>query len=152
MQRFVWLALCGALLSGCNYTLYHQAGKTIEDRERDLVRCDVRALKQAPVATEIRYTAPVQRERKICIDQKKKETCVTEHYWTKPEPYTVDVNQELRSRVKEQCMHDKGYHEVSLPRCERGQAVALSARMPGLGPQSCVIRTQSGALQVATAQ
>ncbi|MCG7492187.1 hypothetical protein [Thalassobius sp. Cn5-15] len=149
MQRFAWLALCGAVLSGCNYTVYHQPGKTIEDRDRDLVRCEVRALREAPVATEIRYHPPVKRERKICDH---KDRCITDHYWTDPEPYTVDVNERLRVRVKEQCMLNKGYNEVTLPRCERGQPVAVPARMTGIAPNACIYRGQSGKSQVATPQ
>lgn len=149
MQRFAWLALCGAVLSGCNYTVYHQPGKTIEDRDRDLLRCDVRALKQAPVATELRYQAPVLRERKICDNNG---NCITDTYWSDPEPYTVDVNEPLRARIKKQCILDKGYTEVSLPKCETGDSVSIPARMGQLGAQSCLVRDQRGTLRIGNAR
>lgn len=146
MQRFAWLALCGAVLSGCNYTVYHQPGKTIQDRERALVHCDVKALKEAPVASEIRYTAPQLEERKICDN---KGNCIIDTYWSTPDPYTVDVNETLRHRIKEQCMIQRGYDKVSLPKCENGSAVSIPARMGKLGPQSCVVRSQGGTLRIS---
>lgn len=144
MQRFALVALCGVLLSGCNYTVYHQAGKSVQDRDRDITNCDVQALRDAPVQTQIRYTAPQPRERKICDD---KGNCLTETYWTRPEPYTVDINEDLRSRVKAQCIMDQGYSQVSLPMCDNGTSVSVPVTMTGISAKSCVVRV-NGKLQV----
>lgn len=147
MQRFALIAASSFIaLAGCNYTLYHQVGKSFAERDADVTRCDVIALREAPVETQILFTPPRQEQRTICDDAG---NCITETYWTKPEPYTVDPNEELRDRVALQCMLDKGYQQISLPSCEDGQALSVPAKMTNITRNSCVVRVKGGALRIA---
>lgn len=147
MPRFALIAATSFIaLAGCNYTLYHQAGKSFAERDADVTRCDVIALRKAPVETQILFTQPRQEERTICDDDG---NCITETYWTKPEPYTVDPNKELRERVAMQCMLDKGYQQISLPSCDDGQTLSVPTKMTNIGPNSCAVRLKGGAVRIA---
>ena len=147
MPRFALIAATSFIaLAGCNYTLYHQAGKSFAERDADVTRCDVIALRKAPVETQILFTPPRQEERTICDDDG---NCITETYWTKPEPYTVDPNKELRERVAMQCMLDKGYQQISLPSCDDGQTLSVPTKMTNIGPNSCAVRLKGGAVRIA---
>ena len=147
MPRFALIAATSFIaLAGCNYTLYHQAGKSFAERDADVTRCDIIALRKAPVETQILFTPPRQEERTICDDDG---NCITETYWTKPEPYTVDPNKELRERVAMQCMLDKGYQQISLPSCDDGQTLSVPTKMTNIGPNSCAVRLKGGAVRIA---
>ena len=147
MPRFALIAATSFIaLAGCNYTLYHQAGKSFAERDADVTRCDVIALRKAPVETQILFTPPRQEERTICDDDG---NCITETYWTKPEPYTVDPNKELRERVAMQCMLDKGYQQISLPSCDDGKTLSVPTKMTNIGPNSCAVRLKGGAVRIA---
>lgn len=146
MQRFALFSIMTLALSGCNYTIYHQAGKSFAERDQDILACEVEALAKAPVANQIRYSAPERAERQICDDA---DNCITEVYWTEPVPFEVDVNEDLRARVTQQCMITKGYQQVELPTCDSGQTYSVPAQMTSLGPNACLVRIKGGSFHIA---
>jgi len=141
------LSLALLVLSGClPVSTYYAEGVSLAQLERDNTRCDVQALRAAPVANQTRQGAPRYVPRRVCDAAG---NCYDRGgYWVPGEIYTVDVNAGLRTRVKALCMGDRGYRPVELPACP--QAVARAAPpgpspvLPRLNPNSCAIRTDGG--------
>jgi hypothetical protein len=129
--------------------VYHKTGATMQRQQSDLVTCQAKALQSAPV--DIRtgrtptYYVP---ERRTCHKTATGQDCrIYGGYWEGGEIYTYDANEQLRSKLQQQCMSGKGYAKVRLPRCEREQIAAagqVSARMPRLTKQSCVAKGVGG--------
>ena len=142
------------LLAGCDAGLstYYKTGAQVSRLKTDTVNCEVKALKDAPVAMQTRQRAPIfYPGTQICNGA----TCYYRPgFWVDGGFYTVDVNQGLRERVLDQCMAQKGYQPVNLPRCSpQIVAAAPPARtriLPKLNEQSCAIRYEDGSWQIVT--
>ncbi|WP_299280683.1 hypothetical protein [uncultured Tateyamaria sp.] len=140
-------------LSGCApVSTYYAEGVSFAQLERDNTRCDVAALRDAPVATKVRQYPPRYISRKVCNH---KGHCYNHGgYWVPGEIYSVDVNADLRARVKSLCMGDRGYRPVEVPTCPRGVAEAAplgpSPVLPRLNSASCAIRTEGGGFRIVT--
>lgn len=124
--------------------LYYKPGVPVARLEADRTQCEVRALRDAPVANQIRQTPPRWvPPQQVCNAAG---NCATRPgYWLDGSIYTVDVNAPLRARVLDQCMIARGYAPVTLPNCPADVARATPARpttvLPGrLGPDACAIR------------
>ncbi|WP_245706299.1 hypothetical protein [Ruegeria marina] len=121
--------------------------------QSDTTDCQVKALRDAPVATEIRQRPPIYFPgRTVCNAAGQ---CYTTPGWWEPgNVYSVDPNAGLRSRVEQQCMAQKGYSPVQLPSCSQNVAAQVQpvrgAKLPPLGPKSCVVRFEDGSIQVVT--
>ncbi|MEL6808416.1 MAG: hypothetical protein AAFO97_11600 [Pseudomonadota bacterium] len=145
-------AIAALCLSGClPVSTYYAEGVTAAQFARDDTNCDVQALREAPVANQTRQSAPRYIPRRTCDAAG---NCYSHGgYWVPGEIYTVDVNADLRARVKGLCMSDRGYAPVELPACPRGVAEAAppgpSPVLPRLNPNSCAIKTDGG-LRIVT--
>jgi len=133
--------------------LYYRPGVPVARMQADTTRCETRALREAPVATQIRqypptYVAP----RRVCDAQG---NCwVRPGYWVEGPIYTVDANAGLRARVTRLCMAEKGYTPVSLPLCpdqvRRATPPGVTTVLPPLTQDACVIRHRDGTWQIVT--
>ena len=145
------LTLC-ALLVGCApLSIYYRPGVSVAQLQTDTTNCQVQALRDAPVANQIRRAPPVYYPgERVCNSEGK---CLTRPgYWVDGQIYTVDVNEGLRARVETQCMAQKGYIPASIPPCSQEIAnsfpPAATTTLPQLTPNSCVIRNRSGSWQI----
>ncbi|MEL7132208.1 MAG: hypothetical protein AAGK77_07340 [Pseudomonadota bacterium] len=140
------------VLSGClPLSTYYAEGVSFAQFERDNTNCDVRALRDAPVATKVRYGPPRYISRRHCNHQGH---CFNRGFWVPGEVYSIDINADLRARVKGQCMGDLGYRPVEIPACPQGVAEAAppgpSSTLPRLNGRSCAIKTGGGRFRVVT--
>ena len=138
----VLLVSCGPL------TVYHRPGVSEAQLDREYLACEVSALKQAPVANQIRQHPPrYYPGHRYCNSEG---ACwTTPGYWIDGGSYTVDVNQGVRSRLLQSCMAKKGYLQQDLPRCSN---LAYSVRRPNdviqITPKSCAKRDDSGRILI----
>lgn len=148
---FAALIVMLALPACAPLTLYYQPGVPVAKLERDTTACQVRALRDAPVANQVRRTPTTYvPPRRICNSAGACST--TGGYYLPGEIYTYDVNGPLRKRVETQCMADLGYSPASIPACPQGvkQAAvpAATATLPRLTSRSCAIRNPDGSFQI----
>lgn len=154
MKRSVaCLFLCATLASCAPPAVYHQAGVSVARLQSDLLSCEVAALKDAPVANQIRRSPPVfVPSRRFCNSDGH---CYHRGgYFVHGDVYTVDVNARLRGDLEDQCMTRLGYESVELPRC-KAEVVRTPAAAPGrvdvmqaLTPDSCVARNDENRWQI----
>lgn len=106
------LASCGPV------PVYHKDNTSFAAFDQDLLSCQVQALRDAPVANEVRQEPPVYYPgRRICHDG----SCYRTHgYWRSGRVYTVDTNEALRNRLERSCMAQKDYALVEVQRCPPG--------------------------------
>ena len=141
----VLLAACGPM------SLYYRPGATVARLNTDQTACEVAALRDAPVATQIRQNPPVYVPGPTRCDASGK--CVQyPGHWVSGGFYTVDVNAGLRGRVEGLCMAQKGYEPVQIPRCSQAVIDAaprrMTERLPALTASSCVIPYRDGTWQI----
>ena len=143
-----------AVVSACApLRTYYKEGEQVAQLQTDQTRCEVAALKEVPVNNQIRYTPERYiPERQICNRDGK---CVIDGgYWTGGESYTVDVNEDLRIRVTDQCMATQGYAKVEIPRCEgnvsQSMTPARTVVLPPLTTESCAIKNNDGSWRIVT--
>lgn len=151
MRAILPLALL-PVLSGClPLSTYYAEGVSFAQFERDTTQCDVRALRDAPVATKVRQGPPHYITRRHC---NRHGHCVNRGVWVPGDIYSVDMNADLRARVKSQCMGGLGYRPVEIPACPQGVARAAppgpSATLPRLNGRSCAIKTGDGRFRIVT--
>jgi hypothetical protein len=150
-MRVVFLAALTLLAACAPLSIYHRAGTPVAQMQSDTVDCEVSALRQVPVATQVRREPPeFVPPRQVCDSAG---NCYTRPgYWIEGAIYTVDANEGLRARVQDQCMIAKGYAPVTLPVCSQAVAqsvpVARTVTLPPLGPNACVVRNQGGTWQI----
>ena len=131
-------------LSGCSeFSVFYKPTQEVSRMQRDVTDCEVLALRDAPVATQIRQSGPVFVGLGYGNGY---------GYWANTNTYSIDVNEDLRNRVMGYCMADRGYQLVTIPRCS--DQVALQAtrqsttRFPEITTHTCVIRYESGEFQL----
>ena len=154
MKNVLKVVAAFAVLSGCGpVSMYYQPGVAVSRLDTDHTNCEVSALRDAPVANQIRRDPSIFiPSRSYCNSAG---SCYTRPgYWVHGDIYTVDVNAGLRQRVLDQCMQQKGYQQVSIPRCS--QAVqnatpsAATQSLPALTEASCMIRYNDDQFQIVT--
>jgi len=144
--------LAALFLAGCApLSLYYRPGVSVTRMQADTTRCEVRALRQAPVATQIRQSPPsFVPARRICNGQG--ECWVRPGHWIEGPIYTVDANEGLRARATQLCMGEKGYDPVTLPLCpaevRRAVPPGVTTVLPRLTRNACVIRNDDGSWQI----
>ena len=116
-----------------------------------LLGSEVKALRDAPVANQIRQNPPVYYPGRTVCDAGGR--CVQlPGRWVPGGFYTVDVNAGLRQRVETLCMAGKGYEPVELPRCSpavrEAAPVRATLRLPPLTSSACVIRYDDRSWQI----
>ena len=152
MFRIGFVLLSAAALSACvPLSTYYREGVTLSALERDRTACEVAALRDAPVATVVREGPPRYIPGVRRCDAAGK--CITRPGRYVPGPiYSVDVNADLRGRVLQQCMADRGYVPVTIPACSAAIARAAppvaTNRLPKLRPETCAIRNSDGSFRL----
>ncbi|MEP1612563.1 MAG: hypothetical protein ABJL72_11665 [Roseobacter sp.] len=112
-----------------------------------LLACQVSALEQAPVATELRQEPPRYIPvRSYCRSSGR---CYREGgFFVSGQIYSVDVNAKLRGDVEKQCMLSQSYSSVKVKRCTSGlhppNDAGNSNRMPPLSENTCVTKDTQG--------
>lgn len=156
MRLSLTLPLVLVTLTACDTGLstYYRSGVSVSRMQTETTRCEVAALKDAPVANQIRQRAPIYFPGSQYCGAN---GCYYRPgYWVDGGIYTVDVNSNLRARVLDMCMAQKGYQPVSLPACSAAVAKAAPPRatttLPTLSETSCVIRYEGDAWQIVTPQ
>ena len=150
MQRILIALGLVAGLAACSgpLSIYYRPGADVSRMQRDTTNCEVAALKDAPVATEIRERPPVYVPGPVYCDAYG--NCRRGFgYWVSGGVYTVDRNADLRGRVTDQCMADRGYSPAQVPACPVGLSAPpqRTTTLPTLTPQSCAIRYDDGSFQ-----
>jgi len=149
MMRFAQILCFATVLAGCApLQIYHKPGVPVAKLRTDTLACEVQALRDAPVAQQTQQNPPVFiPPRKTCDSSGQ---CIHEGgYWVPGRIYTVDVNQDLRSRVETQCMANRGYAPVSIPACPSGiKSLERTKVLPRLTERSCAIRNDDGSFLI----
>ncbi|WP_241482181.1 hypothetical protein [Leisingera sp. ANG-Vp] len=134
-------AACGPL------PVYYKQGAEVSRLQTDELSCATVALKDAPVANEIRQHPPIYHPgRKVCHNG----SCYYRPgYWVPGSFYTVDVNRPLRQRLEKSCMASKGYQQIALKRCtQRGAVLPAGPRLAPLTETSCAQRNRDGSISI----
>jgi hypothetical protein len=149
MKPFAVAVSLALLLAACApLRIYHKPGVPVPQWRSDTTTCEVQALRDAPVATQTRQEPPVfVPPRQICNSSG--DCRLTGGYWYPGEIYTVDVNAGLRNRVETQCMAQRGYVPVEIPRCPDGVSVrGRTTVLPELGANACFVRFDDGGIAI----
>lgn len=153
MKSLIKICAFGMGLAACApLSIYSKPGVSVSRMQNDTTNCEVSALKDVPIANEIRQRPPVYiTGPRVCSNG----TCsYAPGYWISGGFYTVDTNLDLRGRVRDQCMAKKGYQPASIPRCSQAiQAQvkpAITKTLPKLTETSCVVVHKDGTWQIVT--
>ena len=142
------------LLGACApFEIYYKTGTSVTKLQTDTTNCEVSALRDAPVANQIRQEAPYYIPGRTYCDANG--NCHQGGgYWRQGRVYSVDVNAPLRQRVLDLCMANKGYQRTEIPVCSqsiaRAAPPAITQTLPQLTSNSCVIRNEGGSWQIVT--
>lgn len=151
MRPLAVLLVSVLVLSACApASVYYREGASMAKMEDDLLNCKVAAVKDAPVATQLRRGAPRYYPGYVRCNNGGQ--CYrTGGYFYPGEVYSVDVNAGLRRDLVNRCMARQGYSPVELPRCRAGTGsdgaadqTARTDTMPPLSQNSCIIGTEGG--------
>lgn len=148
MRAHFILFLSAFLLTGCSPVVtYYQAGAPVSLMEDALLDCQVAALQDAPIATQIRQGPPRYIPGRVYCHGG--DNCYRgAGYFVSGEVYTVDTNARLRSDLTTRCMAREGFQRIELPRCAAGTSLPdLSTQtevMPPLAEKSCIAETPDG--------
>lgn len=136
-------AACGPL------SAYYKPGAQVSRLESDTLACETSALKDAPVANEIRQRPAVfYPGHRYCSGG---QCYYRPGYWADGGIYTVDTNRPLRQRLTKSCMAAKGYQQVALKRCTGQARPAAASRLLGpLDESSCAVRNRDGTVSIRT--
>ncbi|MBK0327063.1 hypothetical protein I5535_07130 [Rhodobacteraceae bacterium F11138] len=147
MRVVFQIVMAGLLVGACGpLSIYYRPGVEVSRLESDTTRCQVIALRDAPVANQIRQSPPMYMPY----------YGYGGGYWAGGGIYSVDVNAELRARVLNMCMAEKGYQPVNVPRCSDAVARQVpfdpTQTLPSLSRNSCAIPYRDGTWQIVTPQ
>ncbi len=154
MKTILPTLICLLILSACGpLSLYYREGESVSRMQNETTNCQVQALKDAPVANQVRQSPPVYWPGRTYCDGRGR--CYRNPGWWEPgRVYTVDVNQGLRNKVEAQCMAQKGYRPVSLPPCKQGVKSRVppirTTTLPPLSSASCFVKFDDGSFQIIT--
>lgn len=140
------------MVSACGpLPAYYKPGAEVSRLEADTLSCETRALKDAPVATEIRQRPAVfYPGHRYCSGG---QCYYRPGYWADGGTYTVDTNRQFRQRLAKACMADKGYQQIELKRCTGASTAGETVGQTLLGPldeTSCAIRNRDGTVSIRT--
>lgn len=151
MKHLVALFATGLALAACApLSIYYRPDVSVARLQTDQTNCEVSALRDAPVANQVRERPPIYFPgRQICGPG----GCYQSGgYWVEGGLYTVDVNRGLRSRVEAQCMARKGYQPITVPLCNPAVKSAVppgqTRILPKLTETACSIRHSDGSWQI----
>lgn len=146
------LAFAGLVLAACGpLSMYYKAGTPVSEVNRTMINCEVEALEKVPMDRRIERDPVRIVPRRVCDSAG---NCSVFYDRVGGGVRTWDANADLRARVTNQCMIDKGYSNVDLPACPQAIRNAATAGattvLPRLAPNSCVIRNNDGTFQIVT--
>ena len=152
-MNFSLIGMVLALGACAPMSLYYRPGVSVAQMQSDSTECEVRALRDAPVANQIRQNPPVLIPGNTWCNADGQ--CHTAPgTWVDGGFTSVDVNANLRDRVMQQCMAKRGYQPVTLPECSASVKAAVvpgqTTTLPGLTETSCVVRHSGGGWQIVT--
>lgn len=134
-------------------TTFHRTGASVSLMQNTLLDCQVAALKDAPVSSQIRQGPP----RYIpgsSYCHKDGDCYRRAGYFAPGEVYTVDTNARLRSNLTTRCMAREGFQRVQLPRCPAGTPAPdisnLTDEMPPLSADSCLLKLPGGGSRIVS--
>lgn len=126
--------------------IWYKPDGTSTKAKTDLTNCEVQAVQQVPPNVVTRTTPTLASPAlNSCYRVGGTLQCRGfPHVYAPPTITQVDLNADLRGRVVEQCMTQKGYAPVSLPKCSDADLAnagsPLRSAAPGT-PSACVVRT-----------
>lgn len=150
IRTLVFLPILLGVVSCTPLTLYYKPGVEVSRMQTDTLGCETQALRDAPVANEIRQSPPeFYRGERICNAA----GCYYgPGYWIPGHIYTVDVNRSLRVRLKQNCMAEKDYQLVKLPNCslaiEKAAGTGQTTQLPQISENFCAIKNKDGSFQI----
>lgn len=149
MKRILGLIIAGACVAACTpLKIYHKPGVSVQRWQKDTTTCEVSALRDAPVANEIRRIPPEFIPPRRSCDSAGNCTVIP-GYWTPPEVYTVDVNRPLRKKLENQCMGARGYTRVEIEQCPPNiKSEGRTRVLPPLTTKSCAIKNEDGSFLI----
>lgn len=144
---FAPLAACSSL------SIYYREGASVSRMQSDTIDCQVAALKDAPVANQVRQSPPIFFPgRTVCNSAG--QCYQTPGYWEPGRIYTVDANEGLRNQVEAQCMARRGYRPVTLEPCKQNVKSQVpqqrTDKLPPLSSASCFVKFEDGTFQIIT--
>ena len=151
MFRMIMIFLAGFVASCAPLNLYYKQGVSFERLQSDQLACEVKALNEAPVATQVRQAPPrYYPGQRYCNSAGH---CYRGGgFWVPGEVYSYDANRSLRARVENQCMAAKGYQPVEIEQCAQSVAAQVdTARtevLPPLTERTCAIKNSDGSWQI----
>ena len=154
MKTLLPALICLLTLSACGpLFLYYREGESVSRMQTETTACQVQALKDAPVANQVRQSPPVYWPGRTYCDGRGR--CYRNPGWWEPgRIYTVDVNEGLRNMVEAQCMAAKGFRPINLRPCKQGMksrvAPTRTTTLPGLSTESCFVQFDDGSFQIIT--
>ncbi|WP_170328869.1 hypothetical protein [Ruegeria arenilitoris] len=155
MKTVLRLLIPMVALSACSgpLSLYYREGESVSRAQSETTQCQVLALKEVPVANQVRQSPPTYWPGRTYCDGRGR--CYRSGGWWQPgRVYTVDVNQGLREQVEAQCMAKKGFRPVSLPPCKQNVSSRVAAvpttKLPPLSTESCYVKFDNGSFQIIT--
>ena len=149
---FQVLIMTPMLLACVPQSIYYKEGASYPDIDRASTDCQVKAAQSVPVNTQIgttsTYTTPVQTS--CYAGYGGYVSCNSSGGQTYGgDVYSYDANSNLRNRVANQCMQQKGFRLIELPTCTAAKAQAgVSQKLPQLNANSCVTKSTNGGLIV----
>lgn len=149
--RIIMIVLVGFVASCAPLSLYYKPGVSVERLQSDQLACEVKALNEAPVATQVRQAPPrYYPGQRYCNSAGH---CYRGGgFWVPGEVYSYDANRSLRSRVESQCMASKGYQPVEIEQCPQSVSAqvdtAQTTVLPRLTDGSCAIKNSDGSWQI----
>ncbi len=153
MKTVLRLLLPITVLSSCTgpLSLYYREGESVSRLQSETTQCQVQAVNEVPVATQVRQSPPTYWPGRSYCDGRGR--CYRSPGWWQPgQIYTVDVNQGLRNEVEAQCMAKKGFRPVSLQPCKQSEKANVPAvpttTLPPLTTQSCYVKYDNGSFQI----
>ena len=147
------MVLCAGLVAGCgeqtnpNY-LYNKRPVTFTKKAKDMLDCEVKAAQSIPSRTQA-YTTPSFTTPVSCYGY----TCYGGQT-IGGNTVMYDANNDLRDRVYNQCMEDKGYLRTSypIPECKAKQIPEGHLRSNTIirapEPGACVVTSVAGKASV----
>ena len=143
-----------AALAGCSpFAIYYREGAEVSRMQTDQTNCQVAALKDVPESRQIRRTPPRYIPGPRYCDSRGR-CSYGPGYYIPGDVYTYDANAALRNQVTQQCMAQKGYARVELPRCSGSVAQSvqpgITRVLPPLSQSSCVVKNRGGSWQIVS--
>ncbi len=147
---FLALGACATPLE-----LYYKPGADVTRMQTEETKCEVAALRDAPVASQVRQDPGLYVPGYRSCNGAGNCTYYP-GFWRPGRVYSVDVNAPLRLRLMDQCMAAKGYQRTQIPQCSQSVAgsiaPAATRTMPALSANSCAIRNEGGSWQIVNVQ